>query len=138
ALRGVAADGAEVGLRLIDVLADDGAGFQDALHQLRLQAVGELAPRGLLEHRLDAGHQVEGAAAEEHVLLLHPDRQRRPLAEPVVEHARRLRRRAAALPGCRLAAGHAEPFTPNRRRAKAGLPNRMAAGARTRAIADDS
>ena len=88
ALAGVAAQRAKVGVRLVDVLADDGARLEHALHQLRLEPVGELAAGGVVEQRLDAAGEVERVGVEEHVLLLHADRQRRPGAELVVEHAR--------------------------------------------------
>jgi len=78
---------AQVGGSLADVPADDGAGLQHALHELRLQLLGEVAGRRLVQQILDLRNQLEGVAVEQHVLLLDTHGERVAGAEPVVEHA---------------------------------------------------
>jgi hypothetical protein len=77
--------------------ADGRRDFERRLHQLGVDARGELVPVHGLQHRLHVLHEVERLGIEEHVFLLHTERVRVSLAEPVVEDARLLAGEARAL-----------------------------------------
>ena len=83
----VGPDVAQVGLGGRHVLAHDRPRFEDALHELGLQPVGELALGRLLEQGLDTGHEVEALRVDEHVLLFDAHGERWPRAEAVIEDA---------------------------------------------------
>ena len=83
----VAPDVAQIGLGGGHVLAHHRPRFEDALHELGLQPVGELALGRLLEQGLDTGHEVEALRVDEHVLLFDSHGERWPRAEAVIEDA---------------------------------------------------
>ena len=73
----------DVGRRLADRRRD----LEHGLHQLRADAVVELAVLRGREHGVDVLDEVEGLRVEEHVLLLDAERERLARAEAVVEDA---------------------------------------------------
>ena len=73
----------DVGRRLADRRRD----LEHRLHQLRADALVELAVLRGREHRVHVLDEVERLRVEEHVLLLDPERERLGRAEAVVEHA---------------------------------------------------
>ena len=83
----VLTDQAQVGRGGGDVVADDRARLEHALHQLRLEPLGHLAVPDVGQDLLDPRDKVVPGRVEQHVLLLDPHRQRRPRPKPVVEHA---------------------------------------------------
>jgi hypothetical protein len=93
------ADLGELAQRVIGRAADAGRDLDRALGQLGMDAIGERPAVEPREHRVDLGAQLVVAVGDEHQLLLDADRERRPLAEVLVEHARARGGRHGLAPG---------------------------------------
>ena len=93
-----AAELAELGVHLGDALADRRRDLDHRLHELRADAVGQLAVLRGGEDRVHVLDEIEALVVEEHVLLLDSEGVLVARPEVVVEHADA---RREALPGDR-------------------------------------
>jgi hypothetical protein len=97
-LRGGRAKSGERVDRLVDRAADIRVQLDDRRVQLGLQPPGELPALGVGEQLLDGRHRRHGLAVEEHHLFLDADRERRALAEVLLDLYRA--RRAPSVTEC--------------------------------------